>query len=226
MDYMKAVASINRAVIAALISAGVTVITTIVVLVTNAQFLQINLLSFVDVAVILGLAFGVYKKSRVCAVLLLIYYIAGQISVWLSVGNFATFPMTILFCYFYIQGVRGTVAYHNFVIPEKVRNEEEKSADRTKHPVYGIVSFALGVLLFITILIVIVIFGGTEDAHSVKMAVGLLVMASLIFSLAGILLGVVGLVQKHRRRVFSLLGLIMNGVFIMLIVVSVVSSMG
>lgn len=225
MDYIKAMASIKRAVIAAIISAGVTVITTIVVLVTDVQLSHINLLSFIDAVVILGLAFGVSKKSRICAVLLLMYYAIGQMSVWMTMENFATLPMTILFCYFYVQGIRGTIAYHNFVIPENAEDGNEQSDTKAKSPVYGMVSLALGVMLFVAVLIGMVILGGGEATESVKIAAGLFVIVSVILSLVGVVLAVVGLIQKHRRFVFSVLGLIVNSVFIMLLIVSAVTFM-
>ncbi|MFS8580945.1 MAG: hypothetical protein LOD88_13075, partial [Novibacillus thermophilus] len=87
MDYVKADKAVKNAVIAALVSAGVTAVLSVFTIFTNVEVLPVSPAFFVDIVVMLGLAFGVYKKSRVCAVLLLLYFLIGQISVWLSLGN-------------------------------------------------------------------------------------------------------------------------------------------
>ncbi len=65
-----------------------------------------------DVALILGLAFGIYKKSRICAVLMFIYFIASKIILMVESGAPNGIIMAIVFGYFYWQGISGTFAYH------------------------------------------------------------------------------------------------------------------
>jgi hypothetical protein len=103
---------IRNAWTAGLISA---VITTIVVLIamSGTSILGMSAYQLIDVAVILGLTFGIYKKSRVCAVLMLGYFAFAKY-VLISEGHAggSSLFMSLIFFYFYVQGVIGTFAYH------------------------------------------------------------------------------------------------------------------
>ncbi|MBN8756444.1 MULTISPECIES: hypothetical protein [Variovorax] len=57
--------------------------------------------------------FGIYKKSRVCAVLMLGYFAFAKF-VLISEGHVgaSSLFMSLVFFYFYVQGVIGTFAYH------------------------------------------------------------------------------------------------------------------
>jgi hypothetical protein len=100
------------------VSAGITVV---------LHFLQIdagdvNLLSdpviLYDVIIILLLAFGIYKKSRVCAIVMLIYFILGKIIQFSEYASYgidtppSNYLVAVVFIYFYFQAVRGTIAFH------------------------------------------------------------------------------------------------------------------
>ena len=83
------------------------------------------LLKVADLAIVFGLVFGIYKKSRICAVLMLIYFIVAQIyqmnliqSIGLSVSVFREFVF-IVFVYFFLRGVIGTFQHHNLSKPNK-----------------------------------------------------------------------------------------------------------
>lgn len=99
-------------------SAGITVV---------LNFLQfdagdVNLFSdpvvLYDVIIILLLAFGIYKKSRVCAIAMLIYFILGKIFQFQEYASYgidtppSTYLVAVVFIYFYFQAVRGTIAFH------------------------------------------------------------------------------------------------------------------
>jgi serine/threonine-protein kinase len=60
-----------------------------------------------------SMTFGIYKKSRVCAALMLTYLIVGKLLLWLQ-GTFdhRSLVPVLVFCYFFAEGVRGTLAYH------------------------------------------------------------------------------------------------------------------
>lgn len=73
-----------------------------------------SLWNLVDVALIFGLSFGIYRKSRVCAVLMLIYFIISK-GILLSEGvqrNATGLIVACLFIYQFWRAVRGCFYYH------------------------------------------------------------------------------------------------------------------
>ena len=118
MEISEALKNIRYGYIAALVSAGITVV---------LNFLQfdagdVNLFSdpvvLYDVIIMLLLAFGIYKKSRVCAIAMLIYFIIGKIFQFQEYASYgidtppSTYLVAVVFIYFYFQAVRGTIAFH------------------------------------------------------------------------------------------------------------------
>ncbi|MGJ7500997.1 hypothetical protein ACSFBF_11610 [Variovorax sp. ZT5P49] len=103
---------IRSAWIAGLISAAVTVIF-VLIAILGTSMLGIGAYQLIDVALILGFTFGIYKKSRICAVLMLAYFVWAKI-VLIQQGhaNGIGLFMAVVFFYFYLQGVIGTFAYH------------------------------------------------------------------------------------------------------------------
>ena len=74
-----------------------------------------HLLLLIDFAIILGLCFGVYRKSRVAAVLLLLFFVAGKAQQFLGGGPINGWPVALLFLFFFARGVVGTFVYHRLV---------------------------------------------------------------------------------------------------------------
>lgn len=68
-----------------------------------------------DVALIFGLTFGIYKKSRTCAVLMLIYFIAAKIYLITQTGKPSGLVMAVIFAYYFAMGVKGTFEYHRIL---------------------------------------------------------------------------------------------------------------
>jgi hypothetical protein len=104
----KAEGQIKTAYWAAVISGVVTLALSLF----GGGLLGFDLWSLLDVAVIWLLAFGVFKKNRACSILLLGYYLSGQIMLRLDTGQAGGIPLAIVFTVFFIQGIRGTFAYH------------------------------------------------------------------------------------------------------------------
>ena len=80
--------------------------------------------ALIDVMLFAGLGWGIYRYSRICAVLALILYVAEQAY---NVKNFETFNavMAVLFIVFFAKGVRGTFAYQRFT----AANASSRSTD-------------------------------------------------------------------------------------------------
>ncbi len=77
-----------------------------------ATRIDISLLNLTDVAVILGFAYGIHRKSRACAVGILVYFIVSKAMMYSSTGRSGGGILGLVFLYFYVMGVYGTFAYH------------------------------------------------------------------------------------------------------------------
>jgi hypothetical protein len=84
----------------------------------------------------------------------------------------------------------------------------------TRHSGFGIASFVIAcvsaVLIFILLLVAGVIEsstpGGMDENSPVTIAIGLLAIVFVFLSLVGLGLGIAGLFQSERRKVFAVLG--------------------
>ncbi|MBU5485739.1 hypothetical protein KQI86_15570 [Clostridium sp. MSJ-11] len=111
MDEQKALNSIKNAWMWATFSSSVMFILFILSQV-GLMDVYMNYLIIIDILMVLGLAFGVYKKSRVCAILLFIYFIIDKIIMIISQGRVTGTVWLIIAGGIYIQGIRGTFYYH------------------------------------------------------------------------------------------------------------------
>ena len=73
--------------------------------------LLIDISGLLNVCLIFGLSFGIYKKSRVAAVIMLIYFVSIQ--AWAAI-ELKSIPgiLSWLLLIAYVRGVQGTFAYH------------------------------------------------------------------------------------------------------------------
>lgn len=90
-----------------------------------------------------------------------------------------------------------------------------------KHSAFGIASFIISIIAWISLLmtlIVAVIIAAVvepiniQESYPIGILVGSLLLIVFLLSLIGIGLGIAGLFQKKRKKVFSILGLIFNGI--------------
>ncbi|HEU0264454.1 MAG TPA: hypothetical protein VFR01_01875 [Geobacterales bacterium] len=97
-----------------------------------------------------------------------------------------------------------------------------------KHSGYGIASFVVSLVQGVLTMAVIVGAGmmstmGPQQDHQVGfMIVGLFIFLGIFVHLVGVGLGITGLVQKNRKRVFSILGLIFNAVALLVVLLLMV----
>jgi serine/threonine-protein kinase len=105
---------IKGAWVAGIISGVVTFLFTLAAL-NGAKAAGFNAWNFIDVVLIFGLAFGIYKKSRACAVSMMIYFVVSKILIVVETGSFGGSVMAIIFIYYYAQGISGTFAYHKLM---------------------------------------------------------------------------------------------------------------
>lgn len=105
---------IRGAWIAGLISVALTAVFTLISI-YGTDIMGLDAWAFVDVGLMAILTFGVYKKSRVSAVLLLALFIANKLVFWVESGTISGLPVTLVFIYFYGRGVMGTFQYHQLL---------------------------------------------------------------------------------------------------------------
>lgn len=101
---------IKQAWVAGVISGTITLL--VIILSVMGLDLGFSLFALIDVALIFLLSFGIYKKNRIAAVLLLVYYLINQAVRIVGSGSGSSIVLVAVFTYFFIQGVRGTFLYH------------------------------------------------------------------------------------------------------------------
>ena len=100
---------------------------------------------------------------------------------------------------------------------------------KQKNSGFGVASFIMGITIGILLLVLFAIAGilsartpGGMDKQSVQaMVIGLSIMALLFFDVISTVLGIVGLFQKDRKKLFAVLGTIFSSI-ILLVAVGVI----
>jgi len=109
-----ALRKIKTAWVAGIVSGVITLAVTLLSI-TGTRLFGFNAWSFLDVALIFGLTFGIYRKSRVCAVVMLVYFVLSKIYMWTITPSFIGLLVSLIFLFCYVQGVIGTFRYHRIV---------------------------------------------------------------------------------------------------------------
>lgn len=80
----------------------------------------VNRGAWLDVVILLGLAYGVYRRSRACAVVLFLYQVVNRVVMSLNTGELGPLvgvaPLTYTFGIF--LGILGTFALHRLAQAE------------------------------------------------------------------------------------------------------------
>ncbi|MDZ4344861.1 MAG: hypothetical protein U1E51_20765 [Candidatus Binatia bacterium] len=113
MDEKKARRAIRNAWIAATVSGIFTVIVALIAVTSDRNPFDdwVTGWELLSAGATFGLAYGIYRKSRACAVVVLLWYVAQQLLYAIETGRKTGFGLALVFIYFYVQGVRGTFAY-------------------------------------------------------------------------------------------------------------------
>lgn len=74
----------------------------------------LNHYNLVDAAILLALAYGIYRRSRTCAVLALAYHVLNRAMLYANAHEMppATTVITLIFAALYVLGVIGTFVHH------------------------------------------------------------------------------------------------------------------
>jgi hypothetical protein len=112
---------IKQAWVAGIISSAVTLVATLVAM-SGVKVLSYGAWELIDVALLLGLTYGIYRNSRVCAVLMLVYFLAAKLIMLRNGGQSGGLVLGIVFLYYYARGVMGTFAYHKHMRQSPLRS--------------------------------------------------------------------------------------------------------
>lgn len=105
---------IKGAWVAAVISGCMTLLITLVAL-SGKSMLGFDAWNSIDVVLIFGMAYGIYRKSRTCAVLMFGYFAISKIMLFTQTGQASGAVFGLIFLYFYGRGVVGTFQYHKLL---------------------------------------------------------------------------------------------------------------
>lgn len=107
--------------------------------------------------------------------------------------------------------------------PEYPEYVDEGVPPSAPHSGLGIASFIIA-LVTGTLLVIAMVFAGimaaaaggdVDDEAPAMIAVGCFIILGVLAHLLGLGLGIAGLVQRDRRRVFAALGMVLNGVAVL-----------
>jgi serine/threonine-protein kinase len=109
-----ALKDIKNAWMAAIFSGVMTLIITAMAISGN-RYLSFSAFNLLDVFLLFGLACGIYKKSRTCAVIIFVYFLLSKYDLYKEAGSVQGLPVALALAYFYFRGILGTFNYHKLI---------------------------------------------------------------------------------------------------------------
>ena len=111
----KVLKRIRNGWVAGVVSVAITLVLTLISVLGQTRAFGLDGYAFIDIAIMLGLSYGVYRKSRVCAVLMLAFFLLNKIIMWMNAGTPNGVVMSLVFFWLFGQGVVGTFEYHKLM---------------------------------------------------------------------------------------------------------------
>lgn len=105
---------IRQAWIAGLVSTAMTLGLTVAAL-AGKPLLGFSAWQLLDVGLLLGLSFGIYRRSRACAVAMLVYFAISKLEIFSAGVHASALLVSLIFFYFYAMGIVGTFAWHRHI---------------------------------------------------------------------------------------------------------------
>jgi len=101
---------------------------------------------------------------------------------------------------------------------------------KSKHSGFGVASFiisiSVGLLMFLAFVIAAIMQvstpGGIDRQSIQAILVGLSIIALLFFDIVAVVLGIVGLFQKERKKLFAILGTIFSSATVMFVIALII----
>jgi serine/threonine-protein kinase len=104
---------IKGAWIAGIASSALTLVL-ILVSMFGSSLMGVTAWAFIDVVLLAGLTFGVYRRSRTCAILLFAFFLLNKVLMFLQSGSLTGTPLAIIFLVFFGRGIVGTFQFHGW----------------------------------------------------------------------------------------------------------------
>lgn len=105
---------IRNAVVAGMIVAALQLVL-VAIGMTGRTEVGLDAWSLIDVVLVAGLTFGVHRRSRVCAVILLALFVVGRLMYMVETGKPNGILVAFVVAYYLARGVQGTFQYHAFM---------------------------------------------------------------------------------------------------------------
>ncbi|GAS80665.1 hypothetical protein [Paenibacillus amylolyticus] len=130
----------------------------------------------------------------------------------------------------YNSGYNNTDQYNNNMVEPYPPDHERQPMAPLKHSGPGIASFIIGLVAVVGyILIFFIAAMALNDSievltplqaeelalHPAVILASLSILVCLILNLAGGILGIIGLILKNRKKVFAIIGTLLNGIIIL-----------
>lgn len=81
----------------------------------------------IDMALLAILTFGIYRRSRVCAVLMVVLFLISRYIVFQAQGlQVFSALIALLFLYYYVRGIVGTIQYHKALEDRPAARADER----------------------------------------------------------------------------------------------------
>jgi hypothetical protein len=121
-ELQKANKSIKNAWVTGVISGSLTLIASMILAPLALEMLNVPAM-LITAAIVFGLSYGVYRKSRTCAVILLSFYALDKIVFYIDSGRMAGIVVTLIFIYYFAKGIEGTFTYHRLMRGQSVQQD-------------------------------------------------------------------------------------------------------
>ena len=126
--------AIRNGGIAAMISAAITSIFGIAGFFTNSAKQDLNYFldpwTLIDVVLIVMLGLFVFRKSRIAATLLVVYFVSGKLIMWAELGKPTGLIMSLIFFLYYVTAMRGTYIWNSRFRDNSIDTEDAQSTYR------------------------------------------------------------------------------------------------
>jgi len=132
MDREDAIKAIRQGAIAACVSGAMTTLIYVVAKLSKADsdsflgYYNDHAILF-DIVLIFLLAWFIYKKSRVAAIAMFLYFIFAKVYTSIETGEFTGGILSLVFLYFFGRAVWGSFSYHRI---EKAENPDYKKGKK------------------------------------------------------------------------------------------------
>lgn len=97
--------------IAAVVSGSVTLAFTVLAIAGTSLY-DFDAWGLADVGLVFAMAYGIHRRSRICALILFLYFLQAKIFLFAAGASAASIPLALVFIYYFGRAVLGTLRHH------------------------------------------------------------------------------------------------------------------